>query len=61
MVKAILDLAHNLGFDVIAEGVKTMQQSQQLKDWGCEFAQGYFYAKPLNKDLAWQFLDNLQG
>ncbi len=62
IVKATLDLAHNLGFDVVAEGVETMQQSQQLKDWGCEFAQGYFYAKPLNKDLAWQFLqDNLQG
>ena len=62
IVKATLDLAHNLGFDVVAEGVETMQQGKQLKDWGCEFAQGYFYAKPLNKDLAWQFLqDNLQG
>ncbi len=62
IVKAMLDLAHNLGFDVVAEGVETIKQSQQLREWGCEFAQGYFYAKPLNQDLAWQFLaDNLQG
>ncbi|MGL5077547.1 MAG: putative bifunctional diguanylate cyclase/phosphodiesterase, partial [Waterburya sp.] len=60
IVKATLDLAHNLGFDVVAEGVETQQQAEQLRDWGCEFAQGYFYAKPLEQDLAWQFLqDNL--
>ena len=56
IVKATLDLAHNLGFDVVAEGVETMEQAEQLKQWNCEFAQGYFYAKPLNKDLAWKFL-----
>ncbi|MGF1591618.1 MAG: EAL domain-containing protein [Pleurocapsa sp.] len=51
-----------MGFDVVAEGVETIKQARQLKDWGCEFAQGYFYAKPLTQDLAWQFLqDNLQG
>ena len=58
IVKATLDLAHNLGFDVVAEGVETIEQIQQLKNWGCEFAQGYYYAKPLDKDLAWKFLDN---
>jgi diguanylate cyclase (GGDEF)-like protein len=60
IVKATLDLAHNLGFNVVAEGVETAQQVEQLKTWGCEFAQGYFFAKPLNSDLAWKFLqDNL--
>ncbi|MEM8828785.1 MAG: EAL domain-containing protein [Cyanobacteria bacterium P01_G01_bin.19] len=60
IVKATLDLAHNLGFNVVAEGVETVEQAQQLKDWGCEFAQGYLYAKPLDKDSAWRFLmDNL--
>ena len=58
IVKATLDLAHNLGFNVVAEGVETAQQIQQLKQWNCEFAQGYFYAKPLDKDLAGQFLVN---
>ncbi len=56
IVRATIDLAHNLGFDVVAEGVETQQQVNQLKDWGCEFAQGYFYAKPLMKEAAWEFL-----
>ncbi len=56
IVKATIDLAHNLGFKVVAEGVETQQQVNQLKDWGCEFAQGYFYAKPLTKEAAWEFL-----
>lgn len=57
IVKATLELAHNLGFNVVAEGVETQQQGDQLRDWGCEFAQGYFYAKPLNAEAAWHFLD----
>ena len=62
IVKATLDLAQNLGFDVIAEGVETLQQAEQLKAWGCEFAQGYLYAKPLDRESAWQFmLQNLQS
>ena len=56
IVKATLDLAHNLGFNVVAEGVETLEQIEQLKTWGCEFAQGYFYAKPLDRDSAWEFL-----
>ena len=62
IVKATLDLAHNLGFDVVAEGVETQQQVEQLKDWGCEFAQGYYYAKPLDEKSAWKFLQaNLEA
>lgn len=57
IVKATLELAHNLGFNVVAEGVETPEQGKQLRDWGCEFAQGYFYAKPLDPETAWQFLD----
>ena len=56
IVKATLDLAHNLGFNVVAEGVETKEQGEQLREWGCEYAQGYFYAKPLDKNSAWQFL-----
>ena len=56
IVKATLELAHNLGFNVVAEGVETKQQADRLKDWGCEFVQGYLYAKPLAKEAAWEFL-----
>ena len=56
IVKATIDLAHNLGFNVVAEGVENQQQMNQLKHWGCEFAQGFFYAKPFSKEAAWHFL-----
>ena len=56
IVKATIDLAHNLGFNIVAEGVETQQQAEQLNQWHCEFAQGYYYAKPLTSEVAWQFL-----
>ncbi|OWY67550.1 response regulator receiver protein [cyanobacterium TDX16] len=48
IVSTINTLAHNLGMDAIAEGIETAQQYAQLKAWGCDFGQGYFFAKPLD-------------
>ena len=48
IVKTIIALAHSLKMDAIAEGVETTQQLHQLIDLGCEYAQGYLFAKPLN-------------
>lgn len=48
IVKTIITLAHNLGMDAIAEGVETAAQAKQLKTLGCEYAQGYLFAKPLS-------------
>jgi EAL domain-containing protein (putative c-di-GMP-specific phosphodiesterase class I) len=48
IVKAIINLAHSLGLDVIAEGIETEDQFQILKDLGCEYGQGYLFAQPLN-------------
>ena len=36
---------------VIAEGVETPEQASQLKSLGCEYAQGYFFSKPLDSRL----------
>ena len=47
IVQAIIDLAHNLGMDCIAEGVESEEQCRQLQRLGCEAAQGYLFAKPL--------------
>jgi len=47
IVKAIVELAHNLGLEVIAEGVETAGQLEHLRVLGCEFAQGYHVAAPL--------------
>lgn len=47
LCKAIIAMAHTLGMKVIAEGVETQSQRDLLKAAGCDYAQGYFYAKPL--------------
>jgi EAL domain-containing protein (putative c-di-GMP-specific phosphodiesterase class I) len=47
IVRAIVGLAHNLGLDVIAEGVETDEQLQQLRALGCEWGQGYLFSKPV--------------
>jgi EAL domain-containing protein (putative c-di-GMP-specific phosphodiesterase class I) len=46
-VAAVTNLAHVLGITVIAEGVETPQQSNEITAIGCESAQGYFYAPPM--------------
>ena len=47
IVKAIVELAHNLGLEVIAEGVEAAGQLDHLRILGCEFAQGFHMAPPL--------------
>ncbi len=48
IIKAVIDLAHNLGMSVVGEGVETDEQLQFLKDAGCDYAQGYLFNKPMN-------------
>lgn len=47
IAKTIIDLAHNLGMDVTAEGVESAIQVKRLRRLGCEQVQGYFFAPPL--------------
>lgn len=47
LLHAIITLADNLGVQVIAEGVETSEQLATLQALGCEFAQGYFFSKPV--------------
>ncbi|HJT22491.1 MAG TPA: GGDEF domain-containing response regulator [Nitrospira sp.] len=47
IVKTIIVLAHQLGRQVIAEGVETAEQLSILRSLGCELGQGYWFGKPL--------------
>jgi diguanylate cyclase (GGDEF)-like protein/PAS domain S-box-containing protein len=49
IVKAIVELAHNLGLEVVAEGVETADQLEHLQVLGCEFAQGFHVSAPLGE------------
>ena len=56
IVRAIVVLAHNLSMDVIAEGIETQEQLAVLKELGCEYGQGYFFAKPMDRAVAESYL-----
>ena len=56
IIRAIVMLARNLGMRVIAEGVETETQLEQLKALHCEGAQGYYFSKPMNEKAATEFL-----
>src|SRR5262249_44717013 len=47
LVLSIINLAHNLGLKVVAEGVENQLIRDQLTAFDCDAAQGYFWSKPL--------------
>ena len=47
IVRSTIGLAHKLGLQVVAEGVETPLQRQALRELGCDFAQGFYFSRPL--------------
>ncbi len=56
LVQAIIAMAHGLGLEVIAEGVETVEQWEFLRALDCDFAQGYYFGKPMPEDEFEDFL-----
>ena len=52
IVRAIIDLAHNLHLDVIAEGVETDEQWANLRTLGCDYGQGFLFSRPVDAESA---------
>ncbi len=50
LVEAVISLSHKLSLLVVAEGVETLDQVEQLSAWDCHFAQGYYFYKPMPGD-----------
>ncbi len=56
IAKAIVQMGHSLGLNVLAEGVETKEQENYLKSLGCDAGQGYLYAKPLSAEGCKEYL-----
>jgi diguanylate cyclase (GGDEF)-like protein len=52
VVSAIIQLAHNLGVRVVAEGVETKEQATMLQALECDLGQGYLFSRPLSREKA---------
>jgi PAS domain S-box-containing protein len=52
IIRTIIGLARNLGMNVVAEGTETAEEISYLKTLDCEFAQGYFFSKPVDSIAA---------
>jgi diguanylate cyclase (GGDEF)-like protein/PAS domain S-box-containing protein len=50
IVKTIVTLAHSLNLEVIAEGIETVEQLDHLRGLGCEYGQGHFFSKPIDRN-----------
>ena len=51
IVRATIALAHGLSLSVVAEGVETQEQLDQLGDLRCDYAQGYLFSKPVDPEM----------
>jgi diguanylate cyclase (GGDEF)-like protein len=58
IVHSTIDLAHNLGLLVVAEGVKDKETLAQLRELKCDYAQGYYIAKPLPVNKLYEWMDD---
>ncbi len=56
IVRSTIEMGHSLGKLVVAEGVATLDMWNQLAEWGCDIAQGYYMSKPLPADQLMRWL-----
>jgi diguanylate cyclase (GGDEF)-like protein/PAS domain S-box-containing protein len=56
IVRSIIDLAHNIGIKVVAEGVETQEVFDALTELGCDAVQGYFMCAPVSAEVLTQWM-----
>lgn len=58
ILRTIIDLAENLGLDIVAEGVETIEQLETLRQLGCQHVQGFYFARPMMPDDTLRFIQS---
>ncbi|MBK1988251.1 EAL domain-containing protein [Sphaerospermopsis aphanizomenoides BCCUSP55] len=61
LVNAIVQIAKTMGMNIIAEGIETDHQLEQLKLLDCQFGQGYLFSEPLDSEKITSFMTNIQN
>jgi len=57
LTEAIVDLAHRLGIEAIAEGVESIAQRDALAAMGCDYIQGYYYSQAVSREIFEKLLE----
>ena len=50
LIQDVVTMAHRMHLNVVAEGIETEEQKERLQAMGCDYAQGYFFAKPMSAE-----------
>ena len=58
VVEKTVEIGHELGMKVVAEGVETAEQLEFLREIGCDTAQGYYFSRPLASEALQMWLSN---
>lgn len=61
IIRAVVDMSHSIGIEVVAEGVETVEQLEYLKEIGCDYIQGYYFSKPLPESEFTELLDQAEA
>ena len=60
VLKYMIDLAHHLEMEVVAEGIEIVEQQDLVKSYNGDYAQGYYYAKPMPIEQVIQFMKTVK-
>jgi EAL domain-containing protein (putative c-di-GMP-specific phosphodiesterase class I) len=57
IVRMLIQLAQSYGIDVVAEGIETKRQAEELAGLDCEYGQGFYFHRPMNAEAISALLD----